>query len=60
MHTCAALEIYSKKDLFKYIKNSGVSGDSDLSFKEAKNLYKNYNKTYLEFEVIFIKALPKF
>ena len=51
------LEFDDKKSLFKYIKNSGVSGDSKpLSFKEAKNLYKNYNLNYLEFEVIFIKG----
>ncbi|MEA2018387.1 MAG: methyltransferase domain-containing protein [Campylobacterota bacterium] len=51
------LEFDDKKSLFNYIKNSGVSGDSKpLSFKEAKNLYKNYNLNYLEFEVIFIKG----
>jgi malonyl-CoA O-methyltransferase len=50
------LEFDSKKKLFSYIKNSGVSGDSNLNFKEAKNLYKKYDKTYLEFEVVFIKA----
>lgn len=51
------LKFNNKKDLFNYIKNSGVSGNSKpLSFKEAKNLYKNYNSNYLEFEVIFIKG----
>ncbi len=51
------LEFDNKKLLFDYIKNSGVSGDSNsMSFKEAKNLYKNYNLNYLEFEVIFIKG----
>ncbi|MEA2050876.1 MAG: methyltransferase [Campylobacterota bacterium] len=51
------LEFENKKLLFDYIKNSGVSGSSNsLSFKEAKNLYKNYNLNYLEFEVIFIKG----
>ncbi len=53
------LEFDSKKKMFDYIKNSGVSGDSNLSFKEAKYLYKNYNLNYLEFEVIFIKAFSK-
>lgn len=53
------LEFDNKKDLFKYIKNSGVSGSSKLSFKDAKLLYKNYNLNYLEFEVIFIKAFSK-
>jgi malonyl-CoA O-methyltransferase len=53
------LEFNSKKDMFKYIKNSGVSGDSSLSYKDAKYLYKNYNLSYLEFEVIFIKAFSR-
>ena len=46
----------SKKELFAYIKNSGVQGDVKLSYKDAKNLYKNYDKLYLEFEVIFVKS----
>jgi len=51
------LEFDSKKEMFDYIKNSGVgSGNSTLSFKEAKKLYKEYPYSYLEFEVIFIKA----
>jgi len=46
----------TKKELFSYIKKSGVQGDVKLSYKDAKNLYKNYDKLYLEFEVIFIKS----
>ena len=53
------LEFNNKKELFTYIKNSGVSGDSNLSFKDAKYLYKNYNLNYLEFEVVFIKGKSK-
>lgn len=54
------LEFENKKDLFKYIKKSGVSGgSSNLSFKDAKKLYKDYKLNYLEFEVIFIKAFSK-
>lgn len=54
------LEFDNKKDLFDYIKKSGVSGASaSLDFKEAKKLYKEYNLNYLEFEVIFIKAFSK-
>jgi malonyl-CoA O-methyltransferase len=53
------LEFNSKKEMFKYIKNSGVSGDSSLSYKDAKYLYKNYNLSYIEFEVIFIKAFSR-
>ncbi len=52
------LEFDDKKRLFDYIKNSGVGGgNSTLSYKEAKNLYKNYNLDYLEFEVVFIKGI---
>jgi malonyl-CoA O-methyltransferase len=43
-----------KRELFSYIKNSGVSGENKLDFKEAKHLYKNYHFNYLSFEVIFI------
>lgn len=45
----------NKKKLFDYIKNSGVSGENKLSYKDAVNLYKNYSLDYLEFEVIFVK-----
>lgn len=50
------LEFDNKKELFDYIKKSGVSSSSSLEFKDAKKLYKEYNLNYLEFEVIFIKA----
>ncbi|WP_198305953.1 methyltransferase [Arcobacter vandammei] len=50
------LEFDNKKELFDYIKKSGVSGSSELSFEKAKKLYKEYDLNYLEFEVIFIKA----
>lgn len=54
------LEFTNKKDLFDYIKKSGVSGGSSvLNFKDAKKLYKEYNLNYLEFEVIFVKTISK-
>ncbi|MDD3055944.1 MAG: methyltransferase [Aliarcobacter sp.] len=54
------LEFDNKKDLFDYIKRSGVSGGNDsLDFKDAKKLYKEYNLNYLEFEVIFVKTISK-
>ena len=54
------LEFDNKKDLFDYIKNSGVSGEgSSLGFKNAKKLYREYNLNYLEFEVIFVKTVSK-
>ena len=51
------LEFSNKRELFDYIKKSGVSGESNLSFKEAKHLFKTYSLNYLEFEVVFIKAV---
>jgi malonyl-CoA O-methyltransferase len=54
------LEFDTKKDLFDYIKKSGVSGEnSSLDFKDAKKLYKEYSLNYLEFEVIFVKTISK-
>jgi malonyl-CoA O-methyltransferase len=54
------LEFDNKKDLFDYIKKSGVSGaNASLNFKNAKKLYKEYNLNYLEFEVIFVKTISK-
>ena len=54
------LEFDNKKDLFDYIKKSGVSGSNEsLDFKNAKKLYKEYNINYLEFEVIFVKTISK-
>lgn len=53
------LEFENKKELFDYIKKSGVSGGKALDFKDAKKLYKEYDLNYLEFEVIFIKAFSK-
>ena len=54
------LEFDNKKDLFDYIKKSGVSGgNASLDFKDAKKLYKEYNLNYLEFEVIFVKTISK-
>jgi len=54
------LEFDNKKDLFDYIKKSGVSGNkASLDFKKAKKLFKEYNLNYLEFEVIFVNAVSK-
>ena len=53
------LEFDNKKDLFDYIKKSGVSGSASLDFKDAKKLYKEYSLNYLEFEVIFVKTISK-
>ena len=54
------LEFDNKKDLFDYIKKSGVSGGSaSLDFKMEKKLFKEYKLNYLEFEVIFVKTVSK-
>jgi len=43
---------------FRYIKRSGVSGgEKRLSYKEIKNLIKNYPLSYLEFEVLYISKI---
>jgi len=54
------LEFDNKKELFDYIKKSGVSGNNKkLSYKDSKLLLQKYDLNYLEFEVIFIKAFSK-
>ena len=54
------LEFENKKQLFDYIKKSGVRGGlTPLSFKESKKLYVEYPYNYLEFEVIFVKTISK-
>ncbi|MGW8168556.1 MAG: methyltransferase [Sulfurovaceae bacterium] len=46
-----------KRDLFNYIKKSGVSGgEQKLSYKQTKTLMREYPLDYLEFEVVFIEA----
>lgn len=54
------LNFDSVLEMFRYIKRSGVSGGSGvLSYSEMKGIMKNYPFDYLEFEVLFIKAIPK-
>jgi len=49
------LEFESVRDIFRYIKKSGVSGSRRLlSYKETKRLMQEYPFNYLEFEVAFI------
>jgi len=49
------LEFESTRDMFKYIKKSGVSGSRKvLNYKQSKKLLKEYPLNYLEFEVVFI------
>jgi len=51
------LEFENVREMFQYIKKSGVSGSRNvLSFKETKKLMKEYPLNYLEFEVAFITS----
>lgn len=51
------LEFESTRDMFRYIKKSGVSASRNiLSYKQTKQLMKEYPLNYLEFEVIFITS----
>ena len=52
-----SLNFKTTRDMFKYIKQSGVSsGERKLSYKQTKQLMKEYPLDYLEFEVLFIEA----
>ena len=49
------LEFESTRDMFRYIKQSGVSGSRKvLDYKQTKKLMREYPVSYLEFEVAFI------
>lgn len=51
------LEFESTRDMFRYIKKSGVSGSRKvLSYKQTKKLMNEYPVNYLEFEVVFITS----
>ena len=51
------LEFSSTREMFKYIKKSGVSASRNiLSYKQTKKLMNEYPLNYLEFEVIFITS----
>lgn len=49
------LEFETTRDMFRYIKKSGVSGSRRvLSYRETKKLMRDYPLNYLEFEVVFL------
>lgn len=49
------LEFESVREMFRYIKRSGVSGGRRvLDFTQTKRLMESYPLNYLEFEVVFI------
>lgn len=52
------LEFDSTRDMFRYIKKSGVSASRKvLNYKQTKKLMNEYPLNYLEFEVVFITSL---
>ena len=54
---CYTLYFDSTREMFRYIKKSGVSsGEKKLSFKETKRLMEEYPLDHLEFEVLFVEA----
>jgi len=54
------LEFSSTREMFRYIKRSGVSGSRKiLDYKQTKQLMKDYPLNYLEFEVVFITSFSK-
>lgn len=47
----------SVREMFRYIKRSGVSGNRNLlGYKEMRKLMEEYPLDYLEFEVVFIQT----
>ncbi len=51
------LEFESPREMFQYIKKSGVSGSRKvLNYKQTKHLMNTYPINYLEFEVVFITS----
>lgn len=49
------LSFDSVREMFRYIKKSGVSGSRKvLNYKQTKALMENYPLEYLEFEVVFL------
>jgi len=51
------LEFESVREMFRYIKRSGVSGSRNImSVTEMKRLMREYPLSYLEFEVAFISS----
>jgi malonyl-CoA O-methyltransferase len=52
-----SLEFNTTREMFRYIKKSGVSGSRNvLSYKQTKQLMQEYPLNYLEFEVVFLTS----
>ncbi len=54
------LDFTSVHEMLRYIKRSGVSGGGgQLGYKDIKKLMQTYPLNYLEFEVLFVEAIPR-
>jgi malonyl-CoA O-methyltransferase len=54
------LEFENTREMFRYIKKSGVSGNRNLlTYKQTKKLMQEYPLNYLEFEVVYINSFSK-
>jgi len=52
-----SLVFENARDMFRYIKRSGVSGNRNvLTYRETKQLMETYPSDRLEFEVLFIQS----
>ncbi len=47
------LEFDNTRQIFTYLKKSGVNRENILTYKEAKKLYSEFEEKHLEFEVVF-------
>ena len=55
-----SLKFHSVREIFQYIKKSGVSGGRRaLDLKQTKRLMREYPLDYLEFEVLFVSSFSK-
>lgn len=56
-----SLHFNSKREMFGYIKKSGVSGHRNIfTYKQTKELILNYPLLSLEFEVVFLNLVNKY
>lgn len=54
------LAFESTREMFAYIKKSGVSANRNLlTYRETKKLMQEYPLNYLEFEVVYINSFSK-
>ena len=55
-----SLEFENTREMFQYIKKSGVSGGRNiLSYKQTKKLMQEYPTKVLEFEVVYINSFSR-